>query len=163
LVGCGDSGKGVLEKVRGTVTKDLVTVLVNSQNLNMEKLDAIIKSTEMVFLFCGAGDSGEVIAAGVISQLCRSHNVPVIGIAMMPGTGAYMSYSKENLVMLREYISNLIVLDHSNIVQIYPSVGEEHAVDLTHQLIGKLINETADLIDTISLFKLEDVWSYRAV
>jgi cell division GTPase FtsZ len=161
LVGCGDSGKGILDRVRDVVARDLVSVFVNSQSLNMEELDSLIRNTDMVFLLCGLQDPGEVIAAGVISELCKSHRVPVIGVALMPAAGAFMVHSKENLATLRGYIGNLIVLDHSSIVQSHPEVAPDYALDLTHQLIGKLINETTDLIDTISLFNLEDVWSYR--
>ena len=161
LVGCGISGKDILERVKEILTKEVVSVVVNSQNLDMAQLELMIKSTDMIFLCCGVSEQDEIIAAGVISELCRRDNVPVIGIALMPTSGAYTDCFPGNIAALRGYIPNLVVLDHSNIVQKYPGIEEEHAVDITHQLIGKLITETADLIDTISLFKLEDVWSYR--
>lgn len=162
LIGCGESGRNILEKINGSLSRDFRRVLVNSQNMNLEELEGYIRDNDMVFLACGVTAYDEIIAAGVISELCRTNSIPVIGIALMPASGAVMgSYSPDNVSILRRYVPNLIILDHSNIIQTFPGTGEEIALDVTHQLIGKLIDETADLIDTISLFNLEDVWSYR--
>lgn len=167
LVGCGDSGKQILERVRERVSKDLVSVYINSQNLDMDMLDAVIGSTDLVFLFCGAWDRGEIIAAKVICELCRRHGVPTIGITLKSSVGTsvgtYTSAPKENINTLRDTISNLIVLDHFNIVQQNPDIGEDYALNLTHELIGKLVSETTEMVDTISMFRLEDVWSYRDI
>ena len=161
LVGCGDSGRGISERLKGVLTRDLSTVIVNSQSLDLAELEAVIKSNDVVFLLCGVASTDEVIAAGVIRELCRMNHVPIIGIALMPAAGGYSDFTSRNVSMLREQVPNLIVLDHSRIASSHPEVGEDGAIDLTHHAIGKLITETADLIDTISIFKLEDVWSYR--
>ena len=122
-----------------------------------EKIDALLKDVDIVFVTAGMGGGTGTGASPVVAEIAKKQNAVVIGMVSTPFNveRARLVKADEGLDKLRKKADSVVVLDNNRLLEFVPNLPIDQAFSVMDQLIAETVKGITETITLPSLINLD--------
>jgi len=124
---------------------------------DMDKIDALVRDYDIVFITAGMGGGTGTGAAPVVAELARKHGAIVIALVTLPFDieKGRLRVALGGIGRLKERAHSTIMLDNNRLLKIVPKLPVEQAFMVMDQLISEVIKGITETICQTSMINLD--------
>ncbi|RLG20288.1 cell division protein FtsZ [Candidatus Micrarchaeota archaeon] len=130
---------------------------LKSAETSRDKIEELLKDTDLMFLAAGMGGGTGTGAAPVIADVARKQGAIVIAIVTYPFLleRARLKRAEEGIENLRKYVDTIVVIDNNRLVEFVPNLPIEQAFNIADEITARAVRGITETITTPSLINLD--------
>lgn len=131
---------------------------------SMDKIEALVRDYDIVFVTAGMGGGTGTGAAPVVAEAARKHGAISVALVTIPFDieKGRSRVAIQGLAKLRERAHSTIILDNNRLLKIVPKLPIEQAFMVMDQLIVEVVKGVTETICETSMINL-DFADFRAM
>jgi cell division protein FtsZ len=123
----------------------------------MDRIDALVRDYDIVFITAGMGGGTGTSAAPVVAEAARKHGAIAVALVTLPFDieKSRLRTALSGIGKLKERAHSTIILDNNRLLEIVPKLPVEQAFMVMDQLIAEVITGVTDTICQTSMINLD--------
>lgn len=123
----------------------------------MDKIDALVRDYDIVFITAGMGGGTGTGVAPVVAEVARKHGAIVVALVTLPFDieKSRLRTALSGIAKLKERAHSTIILDNNRLLEIVPKLPVEQAFMVMDQLIAEVITGVTETICQTSMINLD--------
>jgi cell division protein FtsZ len=123
----------------------------------MDKIEAIVREYDIVFITAGMGGGTGTAAAPVVAEAARKHGAISVALVTLPFDieKSRLNTAFRGIAKLRERAHSTIILDNNRLLEMVPKLPVEQAFMVMDQLIAEVIRGVTETICQTSMINLD--------
>jgi len=123
----------------------------------IDRLDALVRDYDIVFITAGMGGGTGTGTAPVIAETARKHGAIVVALVTLPFDveKGRLKTAFSGITKLKERAHSTIILDNNRLLEIVPKLPVEQAFMVMDQLIAEVITGVTETICQTSMINLD--------
>ena len=124
---------------------------------DIDKIDALVRDYDIVFIAAGMGGGTGTGAAPVVAETARKHGAIVVALVTLPFDieKGRLRVALAGIGKLKERAHSTIMLDNNRLLEIVPRLPVEQAFMVMDQLISEVIKGITETICQTSMINLD--------
>jgi cell division protein FtsZ len=124
---------------------------------SVDKIDAMVRDYDIVFITAGMGGGTGTGAAPVVAETARKHGAIVVSLVTIPFDieRSRLRTALMGIAKLKERAHSTIILDNNRLLEIVPKLPVEQAFMVMDQLISEVIKGVTETICQTSMINLD--------
>ena len=124
---------------------------------SMDKIEAMVRDYDIVFVTAGMGGGTGTGAAPVVAEAARKHGAISVALVTIPFDieKGRSRVAMEGIAKLRERAHSTIILDNNRLLKIVPKLPVEQAFMVMDQLIVEVVKGVTETICETSMINLD--------
>jgi cell division protein FtsZ len=124
---------------------------------DIDKIDAIVRDYDIVFITAGMGGGTGTGAAPVVAETAKKHGAVVVALVTLPFDieKSRLKTALMGIAKLKERAHSTIILDNNKLLEIVPKLPVEQAFMVMDQLISEVIKGITETICQTSMINLD--------
>jgi cell division protein FtsZ len=124
---------------------------------DIDKIDAIVRDYDIVFITAGMGGGTGTGTAPVVAETAKKHGAVVVALVTLPFDieKSRLKTALMGIAKLKERAHSTIILDNNKLLEIVPKLPVEQAFMVMDQLISEVIKGITETICQTSMINLD--------
>jgi len=122
-----------------------------------EKIDALLKDVDIVFVTAGMGGGTGTGAAPVVAEIARKNGAIVVGVVTMPFKmeKGRIEIGEQGLKEMRKACDTIIVIDNNKLLELAPQLPLNEAFSVADRVLSNMVKGIVEVISAPSLINLD--------
>jgi len=122
-----------------------------------EKIDAILKDVDIVFVTAGMGGGTGTGAAPVVAEVAHKNGAIVVGVVTMPFKmeRGRIEIGEQGLKEMRKACDTVIVIDNNKLLELAPQLPLNEAFSVADRVLSNMVRGIVEVISAPSLINLD--------